>query len=116
MFGFPVPNQDPLDTPTCEGLDKRWKGRLKRSWNNCSTNNIITKDPEWKELSATQKQAKINTMCCEKVMQCSNPNEWLQNNNINVTCVGSSAPNQPHFGLTKQHSAKITHPMLFGVF
>lgn len=90
----------PLDQEhkTCETLNKEWKGELQREWHNCITDNPLKKEPSWENLKDDEKQAKINAMCCEEVLQCNNPNQWLKKHNYNVTCANlGNPPPFPHF-------------------
>ena len=107
----------PLNYPTCDTLENQWNHQdknisLKREWNDCVTNN--TKNPQWKKLSTKQQQSKVNQMCCEEVLQCSEPNKWLHKNNFDVTCNITSQPIQPHFG--DVHKEKMKQTMNFGVY
>jgi hypothetical protein len=113
-----------LHTPTCNTLDKGWKSdnsstSLKNEWLNCvSVDNPLRKDPEWKELSDKEIQNNINIHCCNYVMQCKNPNEWLVKNKINVICPLETKPNYPHFGdiqMSLQHQKKMINTFSHGV-
>jgi len=99
-------SQIPVELPplnqehkTCETLNKEWKGNLQREWDNCTIDNTIKKDLSWKDLNDDEKQDKINAMCCENILQCNNPNQWLKKHNYNVTCADLGKPSPfPHFG------------------
>jgi hypothetical protein len=103
--------QTPVELPplnqehkTCERLNKEWKGELKSVWHNCVTSKRLKKNPEWKDLSDDDKRTKINGVCCEEVLQCNNPNQWLNNEGIKsngqtITCPNLGKPSPfPHFG------------------
>ena len=100
---------------TCDQLDKDWHNStspssLYNEWNNCSNSPIRDKDPLWNKLKAEEKQQKINLMCCKEVLQCANPNEWLETNNIQFRCPEEKPVPFPHFGDIKPQSS-----MLWGV-
>jgi len=112
-------SQDPLSYPTCDKLEKKWAGskstNLRQEWTNCATlANPISKDPEWGDFTDKEKMEKINSYCCELVMQCSDPNEWLEKNNIKqgMTCTVSKEPDRPHFNV---FAVRKMHKMWTGV-
>jgi hypothetical protein len=83
----------------CDTLDKKWgEDGLKQVWNNCVENNPIKNDPEWKGKSKKTVDSKINSYCCEEVMQCCDPNDWFSKNSINVQCAIKKDPDYPVFG------------------
>lgn len=85
---------------TCSTLNKELNGTLQQEWNNCTIDNPLKNNPLWKSLDEDQKQTKINAMCCEEVLQCNNPNQWLKQHNYNVTCTYSGKGGDfPHFAV-----------------
>jgi len=118
----------PLNYKSCNDLDARWNNNLRKEWDNCVKNNSISSNPKWSELSEKDIQQKINKLCCDRVMKCSDPNDWFskQSPKINVMCSTSDIASsqdinrseegkkQPHFG-NIQASNEIHH-LLFGVY
>lgn len=94
---------------TCDNYDKLWKskgGSLKNEWLGCTQDNPIRKyDP-----------SKVIPTCCEEIMQCKNPNEWFQKNNINSTCIIHKKPDQPHFGTVQKQQYDLSKKMMIGVY
>ena len=96
---------DTLNTPTCNVLNRQWRGTLPQLWQDCKDNN--KKHPEQK------------VDCCDTVMQCKNPNEWFTTNNISASCVVKGSPDQPHFGdvqMSLSHAHKVKKKLSFGVY
>jgi hypothetical protein len=78
---------DPLNTPTCDVLNKKWHGTLPHVWKNCMD------DPsKEKDMSDEEKHAAAMTDCCDSEMQCNNPNVWFRKNNISTRCVLHKSP------------------------
>ena len=47
--------------------------------------------------------------CCNKVLQCNNPNEWLAknwDNKFDLKCSESEPSHHPHFGDIKQYNGE----------
>lgn len=114
----------PLNT-TCDALNKEWISNnsatsLINEWMNCiSGDNPIRKDPEWQKLSDRETDNKMDSYCCNLVMQCNNPNKWLHDNKINATCQLEKKPDEPHFGdiqLSSLHGNKIINTLKNGVY
>ena len=88
---------------SCDQLDQQWQSGLMPSsllneWKNCVNSPDRDKNILWKDLPLQERQQKMNLECCELVMQCNNPNDWLQKNNINFACPVQKQPDYPHFG------------------
>lgn len=119
-----IPMFMPLNTPTCDVLDQEWQSdnsgtSLRNEWMNCVTDNPIKKDPEWKTLSDKEVNAKINSHCCNLVMQCKTPNSWLLMNKINAKCPLETKHNEPHFGdiqASIRHQKKLRNTFSYGIF
>jgi len=110
---------DPLNTPTCDVLNKKWHGTLPQIWKNCMDDPRKEKDPERKDMSDEEKHAAAMTDCCDSEMQCSNPNVWFRKNNISARCVLHKSPDQPHFGdvqMSLIHAHKVKKTLSFGVY
>lgn len=79
---------------------------LRREWNNC----INDQRPQGKDLvTQEQKQRFLMDGCCNKVLQCNNPNEWLAknwDNKFDLKCPESAPSPHPHFGDIKPYSGE----------
>lgn len=110
MFNNPF-NPDPLNTPTCDDLNKKWNGDLPQRWRDCMNDRR-------KDMSDEEKHAAMKH-CCDSEMQCSNPNAWFVKNNISDQCVSHKSPDQPHFGdvqMSLIHAHKVKKTLSFGVY
>lgn len=110
---------DPLNTPTCDVLNKKWHGTFPQIWKNYMDDPRKEKEPERKDMSDEEKHAAAMTDCCDSEMQCSNPNVWFRKNNISARCVLHKSPDQPHFGdvqMSLIHAHKVKKTLSFGVY
>lgn len=102
MFRFNPVSPDPIDQQdkTCQELENETPDNvLKNSWSGCtSKNNGILNNPAWKHLTSEEKDAKLTQMCCKSILKCNNPNNWLEQNNIDATCDPPTISPYPHFG------------------
>jgi hypothetical protein len=115
-------SQDPLDiqNTTCDQLDahvkRKYNDSLMQSWTNCMNHDDSDKNPERQDLNSDEKNALAVSDCCNQILLCNNPNDWLKKKNISAICETPPDPIQPHFGDLKYRVSSSIHPMMYGVY
>lgn len=89
-------NHIQLKSPPLDQLDKTCDFIDKKEWDVCSNSPLKDNNILWHELSKEEKNYRMNLVCCNEVLQCNNPNEWLKKNNISFKC--PEEKKLPHFG------------------
>lgn len=109
----------PLGTSNCRDYEKKWTNiSLDTTWKNCIEQNNFSKDST---MTDEEKKKQVTQVCCQQVLQCTDPNEWLKSKGYSGTCQVSQEPDRPHFGNIKvsDYIAKINlenNERFFGVF
>ena len=104
-------NSDPLNEKNtkCGALDTYIQNKLNgepliRQWKNC----ITDQRPKGKDLDTEEaKQRFLLSGCCNKVLQCNNPNQWIDknwsDNKFGLSCPPPQKNDHPHFGDIKSY-------------